>query len=468
MSELPRTTEVLIVGAGPVGLTLASSLQARGVDVLLLDKSTEISNTSRAAVIHARTLEVLHGIDVTDELVRRGAIVPRFTVRDRDRALLTIDFDGLPTPHPYTLMLPQNVTEEVLTGRLAELGGRVHRPYELARLEQDGAGVTATMVGGETVRASYVVGADGMHSAVRDQTTIGFAGDVYGQSFVLADVHLDRGFDDSEVMLYFAPAGLLVVAPLPGGRHRIVATADVAPEHPDRDDIQALLDARGPQKRPAHVKDVVWSSRFRVHHRLADRYREGRVFLAGDAAHVHSPVGGQGMNTGIQDAVALAARLAGVLREGDDERILDGYEAERRPVAAGVVALTDRMTRLATVRHPIVRWIRNATLSVLDRIPAVDRNIALQLSGLAIDLRRPHAEPLALGGVAPHESERDLERNANRLVGRPQQHGFLLEEMTSDRVDDASGELEAAGSRPADPQLTKATLPSKRPLTASP
>jgi len=410
MSQLPRTTEVLIVGAGPVGLTLAASLQARGVDVVLLDKAAEVANTSRAAVIHARTLEVLHSIDVSDELVRRGVIVPRFTVRDRDRALLTIDFDGLPTPHPYTLMLPQNITEDVLTGRLAELGGRVHRPYELARLEQDDDGVTATMVSGETVRALYVVGADGMHSAVRDQTGIGFAGDTYGQSFVLADVHLDWELDDSEVMLYFAPAGLVVVAPLPGGRHRIVATTDAAPEHPDRDHIQALLDARGPQKRPALVKDVVWSSRFRVHHRLADRYREGRVFLAGDAAHMHSPAGGQGMNTGIQDAVALAARLAGVLRDGAGERILDGYEAQRRPVAADVVAFTDRMTRVATVDHAVVRRIRNATLRVLNRIPAMHRNIALKLSGLAIDRQHAHGDDLArLAGASPDESEREFD-----------------------------------------------------------
>jgi 2-polyprenyl-6-methoxyphenol hydroxylase-like FAD-dependent oxidoreductase len=387
MSELPRTTDVLVAGAGPVGLTLAASLRARGVDVVLVDKAAEVSHTSRAAVIHARTLEVLHGIDVTDELVRRGVVVPRFTVRDRDRALLTIDFDGLPTRHPYTLMLPQDITEDVLTSRLAELGGRVHRPYELARLEQDADGVTATMAGGETVRASYAVGADGMHSAVRAQTGIGFAGDAYAQSFVLADVHLDWKFDDTEVMLYFAPAGLVVVAPLPGGRHRIVATADAAPEHPDRDDIQALLDARGPQKRPARVTEVLWSSRFRVHHRLADHYREGRVFLAGDAAHVHSPAGGQGMNTGIQDAVALGARFAGVLRDGADERILDGYETERRPIAADVVAFTDRMTRVATADRAAVRMIRNAALRLLDRIPAVRRKIALKLSELAIDRR---------------------------------------------------------------------------------
>jgi 2-polyprenyl-6-methoxyphenol hydroxylase-like FAD-dependent oxidoreductase len=133
------------------------------------------------------------------------------------------------------------------------------------------------------------------------------------------------------------------------------------------------------------VKDVVWSSRFRVHHRLADRYREGRVFLAGDAAHVHSPAGGQGMNTGIQDAVALGVRLADVLRDGADERILDDYEAERRPVAADVVAFTHRMTVLATVQRAGARRIRNAALGVLNRLPAVRRKVALNLSELAVD-----------------------------------------------------------------------------------
>src|SRR4051794_3356779 len=128
MSELPRSTDVLIVGAGPVGLTLAASLLARGVDVVLVDRSARVATTSRAAVIHARTLEVLGGIDVADELVRRGIIVPRFTVRDREKALMSIEFDGLPSRHAYTLMLPQDATEDVLTTRLAELGGRVHRP----------------------------------------------------------------------------------------------------------------------------------------------------------------------------------------------------------------------------------------------------------------------------------------------------------------------------------------------------
>jgi 2-polyprenyl-6-methoxyphenol hydroxylase-like FAD-dependent oxidoreductase len=154
----------------------------------------------------------------------------------------------------------------------------------------------------------------------------------------------------------------------------------------------------------------VWSSRFSVHHPLADRYRAGRIFLAGDAAHVHSPAGGQGMNTGIQDAVALAARLAGVLRYGADERSLDDYEAERRPVAAGVVRFTHRATLVATVDHPLARRMRNAALRVLNRIPPVRRKLALNISGLAIDRGHGHAyDPAEQPGASPDEPSRDLD-----------------------------------------------------------
>uniref|UniRef100_UPI00300A58CB FAD-dependent monooxygenase n=1 Tax=Amycolatopsis sp. VC5-11 TaxID=3120156 RepID=UPI00300A58CB len=172
------------------------------------------------------------------------------------------------------------------------------------------------------------------------------------------------------------------LAPLPGGRHRIVATVDDAPPHPDRSQVQALLDTRGPRTGSIEVTDLGWSSRFRVHHRLADRYRAGRVFLAGDAAHVHSPAGGQGMNTGIQDALDLARRLGAVLRDGAPDSTLDGYESERRPVAEEIVAFTDKMTRAATLGSPALRAMRNTAMRTLDWLPAVHRKMALTLSEL--------------------------------------------------------------------------------------
>jgi 2-polyprenyl-6-methoxyphenol hydroxylase-like FAD-dependent oxidoreductase len=380
-----HVVDVTIIGAGPVGLTLATALVADGVDVVLLDRAAEGANTSRAAVVHARTLEVLREIKVSDELVSRGVIVPRFTVRDRDRVLLTVDFDELPTDFPYTLMVPQNVTEEVLLKRLEAAGGQVHRPYEVTGLEQDDAGVTVTTATGETVRARYAVGTDGMHSTVREYAGISFTGDTYEQSFILADVHMDWAESEREVMLYFSREGVTVVAPLPGGRHRIVATVDEAPAHPAAGDVQALLDHRGPQVRPAMVKGVVWSSRFRVHHRLADHYRAGRLFLAGDAAHVHSPAGGQGMNTGIQDAVNLAGKLVSVLRDQAPETTLDEYERERRPIAEEVVSFTHKMTKVATLGNAPLRGVRNTVLRALDWIPAVHRTMAMNLSELATD-----------------------------------------------------------------------------------
>ena len=387
-SALPATTEVLIAGAGAAGLTLATALTAAGTDVVLVDKQAEGANTSRACVVHARTLEVLESLEVTGDLVSQGLIVPRFTVRDHDRVLMTVDFAALPTAYPYTLMIPQNVTEAVLLARLQALGGRVYRPYELAAVTQDAGGVIATMATGETIRAGYLAGTDGMHSMVREQVGT-FTGDSYPQSFVLADVHMDWPLPRDEVMLYYHSDGLVVVAPLPGDRrYRVVATVPEAPEHPSRDLVQALLDARGPRREPARVDDIVWSARFRVHHRLADRYHAGRIVLAGDAAHVHSPAGGQGMNTGIQDAVALAGRLSAITGGAAAGPELDAYEAERRPVAEQVVTMTDRMTRIATTGSVPLQRARNAFMRALDWLPPVHHTMAMTLSELAYDPER--------------------------------------------------------------------------------
>lgn len=372
-------TDVLIVGAGPTGLTLAATLRAQGIRCTLIDAQAEGANTSRAAVVHARTLEVLEPLGVTPELLRRGVPAQRFTIRDRDRVLVPIAFDQLPTRYPFTLMVSQADTEAVLLQRLQALGGQVLRPRTLAGLTQDARHAFATLDDGSRISARYVVGADGMHSAVRRLAGIAFEGGSYGESFVLADVRLEGEVPHDEVILFFSPAGMVVVAPLPGSVHRIVATVDEAPEVPDAAFVQALLDSRGPERSPVRVAGLLWGSRFRVHHRLAERYRAGRVLIAGDAAHVHSPAGGQGMNLGILDATALAAALVAAL-QGDDSA-LDAYGHTRRPIAGQVVKLADRLTRLATVA-PAWRRVRNLLLSTVARLPRMRRRLAWQLSGL--------------------------------------------------------------------------------------
>src|SRR5262245_29600673 len=271
---LPNETDVLIVGAGPTGLALATTLQQAGVRHVLIDKLAEGQNTSRAAVIHAHTLDMLDTIGVGDALASKGLKLSKFTIRDRDHALLSLAFDTLASRHAYLLMLPQEITEKVLAERLLLLGGAVHRGVTAAGVEQGDGGVEvglSSAAGQSTIRARYVVGADGMHSAVRAAAGIAFEGAAYAESFVLADVELDWPQRQQEVSLFFSPAGLVVVAPLPDGSYRVVATLDDAPERPDVSDIQALIDARGPNMRPGKVQRVIWSSRFRVHHRRPPR-----------------------------------------------------------------------------------------------------------------------------------------------------------------------------------------------------
>jgi 2-polyprenyl-6-methoxyphenol hydroxylase-like FAD-dependent oxidoreductase len=373
-------TDVLVIGAGPSGLTLAASLVNKGVATTVVDAQAAGANTSRAAVVNARTLEVLDDLDVSRRLVKEGVQAPRFTIRDGRRLLIPVDFSVLPTDYPYSLMVPQATTERLLLDRLTELGGTVIRPKTLASVRQDANGATATFDDGDVITARYVVGADGIHSTVREQAGIGFEGGVYQESFTLADVRLGGEVPTDEVILFWAKAGLTVVAPLPGDIFRIVAPVPDAPEEPSAEFIQQLLDERGLGAGRMVVTDVIWGSRFRIHHRVADTYRAGRLLLAGDAAHVHSPAGGQGMNLGIQDGVALADALAAVLG-GAPESVLDDYSAARRPIAQQVVEMTDRLTRLATLPRAL-RPIRNVAIGLAGRIPTVQRALAMRLSGL--------------------------------------------------------------------------------------
>jgi 2-polyprenyl-6-methoxyphenol hydroxylase-like FAD-dependent oxidoreductase len=382
----PIDTDVLIVGAGPTGLALATMLARAGVKHVIVDKLATGRSTSRAAVIHAHTLEVLEQIGVSNQLVSEGLKLSKFSLRDRDRVLAQLRFDALPSPYAHLLMLPQDRTEKILLQTLANAGTNVRWGCTVDCLVETPEGVVASMRCGDSmhaVRARYVVGADGMHSIVRVAAGIGFTGGRYEESCVLADVDMNWRHGREEVMLFFSPAGLVVVAPLPGDRFRIVATLDEAPEHPTVADVQALLDARGPTRDPAEVSRVHWSSRFRLHHRVADHYRSGRYLLIGDAAHVHSPAGGQGMNTGLVDACVLGRMLADVLAGRRDDSYLDTYEALRRPAAKQVLRLAGRLTAMATMKSAPGRFVRNLVLTAIGHLPPARHKLQMDLSGLS-------------------------------------------------------------------------------------
>jgi 2-polyprenyl-6-methoxyphenol hydroxylase-like FAD-dependent oxidoreductase len=372
-------TDVLVVGAGPTGLTLAASLLAQGVRAEVVDRQPAGTNTSRAAAVNARTLEVLEDLDVSRRLVKAGLLAPRFTMREGSKLLIPVDFSYLPTKYPYTLMISQADTERLLEGRLNELGAEVIRPKSLNRLVQHDSGVMATFDDGDAIRARYVVGADGMHSTVREQAGIGFTGGEFAESFALADVRVTGEAPRDEVILFYAQDGLNVLAPLPDDIFRIVAPAAKAPEKPSAEFVQRLLDTRAFGPGRTVVTELLWGSRFRIHHRVADSYRAGRLLLAGDAAHVHSPAGGQGMNLGITDAVALAAALADILNTGHDT--LDAYSASQRQKAQQVLTATGRLTQVATMPRPL-RPIRNSAMRLAAHVPAARRQLAWRLSGL--------------------------------------------------------------------------------------
>ena len=374
--------DVLIVGAGPAGLTTAIGLAKMGVNFAIVDALPEAQNTSRAAVIHSATLETLQRLGVAEQMIAQGIKAPDFKVRDRDRVLLEASFAELPVAMPFALMIPQDETEAILTHRLQQLGHRVLRPLRVSNLIRTEEGVRASIhgpAGEQNISARLVVGADGERSLVREAAGISFPGKTYG-SFLLADVHMDWPIDTREVSLFFAGEGTLVVAPMSRSRLRVVAQLSDAPPQPSVADVQRVIDRRG-LRNGVRVNEVIWGSRFQVHHKLADRFRDGPFLLVGDAAHVHSPAGGQGMNLGVRDAEALAVALGDYLQRPGSQ--LEEYSAQRRAAARRVLDRTDRLTKVATLGPPALRWIRDRVLKAASRSSFVRRRIAEMLAGVS-------------------------------------------------------------------------------------
>ena len=376
--------DVVVVGAGPTGCAVAGEVARTGRSVTVLDKHAEPSPLSRAFGVHARTLEQLDARGLADELVATGTPVGRLQLVGR----AGIDLTGLPTRFPFVLMTPQVHVDRLLERYARDSGARVERGVVVTGLTQDDDGVTVT-AGDRTWRARYVVGADGVHSTVRQLAGIGFPGRAVLRSVVLADVRLDLPADDLRVDVDGHGFGFL--APFGDGWYRLIGwdrrhqpATDVPVDHTE---VAGLLD----RVFGLPAGEVRWSSRFASDERQAPTYRVGRVFLAGDAAHVHSPAGGQGMNTGIQDAVNLGWRLA----TGD----LDGYERERHPVGRTVLRSSGATIRLMTLGGARGRLARAVALRGLLRVPAVQHRGAGMFSGIAIRYPGPGPVGTRAAGV---------------------------------------------------------------------
>ena len=390
VSPLPARTEVLIVGAGPAGLALATELTRLGVSHVALDRETAIRPGSRAAAIQPRTLECLQELGVNDRLIAAGTPGTGFQLHDGERSLLRVPYGGLDTRYPFMLLISQQTTEEHLERRLHELGGTVHRGYRLLTSLPDYPGVTATIAAPDgnlhAVYARYVVGADGVYSRVRDLAGISFPGEAPEQLYALADLRLEPGSAAAaltDTTFFFSAHGMLLVSPLADGLHRVVASVAPGTGAPTADQVDALLAGRGPRTgTAAKTVELVATSTYRVQERVAERMSQGPYFLVGDAAHTHSPAGGQGMNTGIQDALNLAGRLQAVLSGSAAESTLDQYHAERHPVAERLVAFTDQIARLAQIQDPALAQVRNNVIAAAATAPGVTQWLAKRLAQL--------------------------------------------------------------------------------------
>lgn len=360
-----QNTDVLIIGAGPTGLVLALWLTRLGVRVRIIDKTAEPGTTSRALAVQARTLEFYSQIGLAETVVQRGrkTIAANLWVAGKRvaRAVLGEMGVGL-SPFPYALIFPQDEHERLLIERLVAANVQVERRTELIAFEDTGSGVVAHLQSPdgvqETCEAAYIAGCDGAHSLVRQSLQIGFAGGIYDHLFYVADVQASGATMNGELHIALDSSDFLVVFPLKAqGQARLIGTVrQYAEEQHDLswEDVNTRVLAWI----SIDVERVNWFSTYRVHHRVAAHFSQGRAFLLGDAAHIHSPVGGQGMNTGIGDAVNLAWKLAAVVRGRADTTLLDSYEPERIAFARRLVATTDRAFTAVTSSGTLARLVR--------------------------------------------------------------------------------------------------------------
>ena len=403
-----KSVDVLVAGAGPTGLVLALWLARNGVRVRVVDKAAEPGTTSRALAVQARTLEFYRQLGIADDVVERGVKMQaaNLWVRGEKAARLELgDIGKSVSPFPYALIFPQDQHERRLIEHLEAAGVDVERPVELLGFEETPDGVQARLKRAngreETCEAKYICGCDGAHSVVRAQLHAGFPGGTYVQLFYVADVKARGPLMDKELHIALDEADFLAVFPMKAtGTARLIGSV-----RPDAEARQAELSwedvsEKAIERLNVDIQKVNWFSTYRVHHRVARSFRKGRAFLLGDAAHIHSPAGGQGMNTGIGDAVNLAWKLAAVIGGRADQKLLDTYEPERIAFAKKLVSTTDQVFTFVTRPGLLAREVRTGLAPRL--IPAlasaeVSRRFAFRtVSQTGIQY---HKSPLSRGGA---------------------------------------------------------------------
>jgi 2-polyprenyl-6-methoxyphenol hydroxylase-like FAD-dependent oxidoreductase len=382
-------TDVLIVGAGPVGLFLANECARRGLRWRLVEARSSQSEHSKALAIFPRTLEIFDMAGIVAPFLKVANPVTSVAVITHGRTLARVRFEPTESPYPFVAMVPQDVTERLLVNELQRKGGEVEYDTTFLSAEQrdDGVDIIIGSKGRQAkLRASFVVGCDGAHSRVRHLLNLPFVGGHYQDSFLLADVETNETLPANEIQLCPSAFGPLAIFPMSAQRRRIVATiAHPEGDVPTLELVRRLLVQRAP--RGFEASNVQWSSYFRIHHRQVALLRIGRMFVAGDAAHIHSPFGGQGMNTGLQDVWNLVWKLDLAARGGGSEDFLDSYTAERRPVIKRVIETTDFLTEVMGTRSMIGQALRNSLIPLVSRLAPFQRAFVRRLSQLGISYR---------------------------------------------------------------------------------